>query len=337
MTELKGRLVNLDITPGFTAVVPVLGSDPVGTLTGMRYPSSLIRPDFSGFEPRIGIAWRPIPASTVLVKASYGLYDDTSVYQTFVPQLLAQQAPLSTSLSVQNSALCPLTLANGFNPCASVTEDTYAVDPNLRIGYAQNWQLSVQRDLPAAMQSLQPTRASRARMGRNRFCRILIRSARPDSCPSCPVGFDYRTSGGNSTRESGQVQLRRRLRSGFTASLVYTYSKSIDDDATLGGQGHVTATEQGSSPAAVAIAQNWLNPRAERGLSTFDQRHLLNAQAQYTSGQGMGGGDLMRGWTGRLLKEWTVTTEVTAGTGIAGNSDISGCGPRYWIHGHDSA
>ncbi len=69
-----------------------------------------------------------------------------------MPQLLAQQAPLSTSLSVQNSALCPLTLANGFNPCSSVTQDTYAVDPNLRIGYAQNWQLSVQRDLPAAMQ-----------------------------------------------------------------------------------------------------------------------------------------------------------------------------------------
>ncbi len=65
MTELKGRLVNLDIAPGFTAAAPVLGSDPVGTLTGARYPSSLIRPDFSGFEPRMGIAWRPIPASTV--------------------------------------------------------------------------------------------------------------------------------------------------------------------------------------------------------------------------------------------------------------------------------
>jgi hypothetical protein len=293
----------------------VLGSDPVGPLTGMHYPSSLIRPDLRGFEPRIGIAWRPIPASTVLVRASYGVYDDTSVYQAFVPQL-AQQAPLSTSVSVQNSAACPLTLANGFS-CPP--QDTFAVDPNLRIGYSQNWQLSVQRDLPGALQITATYAGIKGTHGAQQILPNTYPIGATSSCPSCPVGFDYRTSGGKSTRESGQVQLRRRLRSGFTASLLYTYSKSIDDDATLGGQGHVSASDQGSTPGAAAIAQNWLNPRAERALSTFDQRHLLNAQAQYTSGQGLGGGDLMRGWSGRLLKEWTVVTTVAYGTGLPEN------------------
>jgi hypothetical protein len=315
MTELKGRLVNLDITANFTAAAAVLGSDPVGPLTGMHYPSSLIRPDLRGFEPRIGIAWRPIPASTVLVRASYGVYDDTSVYQAFVPQL-AQQAPLSTSVSVQNSAACPLTLANGFS-CPP--QDTFAVDPNLRIGYSQNWQLSVQRDLPGALQITATYAGIKGTHGAQQILPNTYPIGATSSCPSCPVGFDYRTSGGKSTRESGQVQLRRRLRSGFTASLLYTYSKSIDDDATLGGQGHVSASDQGSTPGAAAIAQNWLNPRAERALSTFDQRHLLNAQAQYTSGQGLGGGDLMRGWSGRLLKEWTVVTTVAYGTGLPEN------------------
>jgi hypothetical protein len=317
MTELKGRLVNLDIAPNFTSAAPVLGSDPVGPVTGMHYPSSLIRPDLRGFEPRIGIAWRPIPASTVLVRASYGVYDDTSVYQTFVPQL-AQQAPLSTSLSVQNSATCPLTLASGFNACSLVTADTFAVDPNLRIGNSQNWQLSVQRDLPAALQVTATYAGIKGTHGAQQILPNTYPIGATSACPSCPIGFGYRTSGGNSTRESGQVQLRRRLRSGFTASLVYAYSKSIDDDAILGGQGHVTASEQnqGSTSGAAAIAQNWLNPRAERGLSTFDQRHLLNVQAQYTSGQGLGGGDLMRGWSGRLLKEWTVLTTIVYGTGL---------------------
>ncbi len=82
ITEIHGRLVNLDVAPGFTAVAPVLGSDPVGPLTGSHYPSSLIRPDKRGFEPRVGISWRPIPASTIVVRAGYGIYDDTSVYQT---------------------------------------------------------------------------------------------------------------------------------------------------------------------------------------------------------------------------------------------------------------
>ncbi len=151
MTEIHGRLVNLDVAPGFTAVKPVLATDPVGPLTGSHYPSSLIRPDKRGFEPRVGISWRPIPASTIVVRAGYGIYDDTSVYQTPV-LLLAQQAPLSKSLSVQDSPSCRLTLAYGFEPCPSTTENTFAVDPNFRVGYAQTWQLGIQRDLPGALQ-----------------------------------------------------------------------------------------------------------------------------------------------------------------------------------------
>jgi trimeric autotransporter adhesin len=35
MTELFGNLVNLDVASGFTAAAPVLGSDPVGPVTGI--------------------------------------------------------------------------------------------------------------------------------------------------------------------------------------------------------------------------------------------------------------------------------------------------------------
>ena len=69
ISELKDRLVNLDVAPAFTAVAPVLASDPVGTLTGQHYPSSLLRPDRLGIEPRVGISWRPIPGSSVVVRA----------------------------------------------------------------------------------------------------------------------------------------------------------------------------------------------------------------------------------------------------------------------------
>jgi hypothetical protein len=101
-------------------------------------------------------------------------------------------------------------------------------------------------------------------------------------------------------------------------SLYYArFSKSIDDDAQLGGQGYISGSQNSSSSGSTAsIAQNWLNPRAERALSTFDQRQLLNLQAQYTSGEGLGGGDLMRGWSGRLFKEWTMVAKVATGTGL---------------------
>jgi hypothetical protein len=67
-TELYGRLVNLDIAPGYsTADAQVLGSDPVGAVTGQKYPDSLIRPDRHAFQPRFGIAWRPFFGSSVIV------------------------------------------------------------------------------------------------------------------------------------------------------------------------------------------------------------------------------------------------------------------------------
>ncbi len=69
-------------------------------------------------------------------------------------------------------------------------------------------------------------------------------------------------------------------------------------------------------------------------MSSFDQRHLLNVQAQYTTGQGLEGGTLLGGWPGRLLKEWTVLTRINSGHGNAGDADLSGGSPG---HGMDRA
>jgi len=318
ISELKGRLVNLDVASGFSAVASVLGSSPVGTLTGSHYPGSLIRPDRRGIEPRVGLAWRPIPASTVVVRAGYGIYRDSSVYQNSALQM-TQQAPLSKSLNVANSGACPLTLANGFEPCATTSADGFAMDPNFKVGYAQTWQGSVQRDLPGALQMTATYLGIKGTHGVQEFYPNTYPLGGTNPCPSCPSGFVYRTSGGNSTRQSGQMQLRRRLRSGFTASVLYTWSKSIDDDAYLGGQGQSASNQAAASAGTTvttAVAQNWRALDAERALSTFDQRHLVNLQAQYTSGEGLKGGDLMSGWRGRVLKEWTVVAQMNMGTGL---------------------
>jgi hypothetical protein len=255
----------------------------------------------------------------VVARGGYGIYRDSSVYLNIVSQL-AQQAPLSKSFTVENGSTCPLTLANGFD-CASV--DIFAVDPNYRIGYAQIWQASVQRDLPAALQIVATYSGVKGTHGAQQFLPNSHPIGATEACASCPSGFVYRASGGNSIREAGEVQLRRRLRNGLTASLDYTYSKSVDDDAVLGGQGYVTASVQSqnatsasATASTVSIAQNWLDLRAERALSTFDQRQLLKVTAQYTSGEGIGGGTLMSGWRGRLLKEWTLLGTLSAGTGL---------------------
>ncbi len=304
MTELYGRLVNLDVAPGFAAVVPVVANHPAGELTGQAYPDSLICPDKRAFQPRVGVSWRPFPASSLIIRAGYGIYYNTSVYTT-IAQQMAQQSPLSNSLSVQNSPSNPLTLANGFVGSPETTATTFAVDPDFRVGYAQNWQLSVQRDLPFALVMTATYLGTKGTHGTQQFLPNTYPTGAEDPCSACPAGFAYLTSNGSSNRQAGQLQLRRRLRSGFAATLQYAYSKSIDD-AALGGRG------QGTS----VISQNWLDLEAERGPSSFDQRHLMNLQMQYTTGMGIGGGALTSGWRGRALKEWTVTTQITAGSGF---------------------
>jgi hypothetical protein len=344
ITELYGRLVNLDVIPGFSAVAPVVASDPTGPLTGQQYPSSLIRPNKSAFEPRVGIAWRPLSGSSMVVRAGYGVYYDTSVYQTIATQM-AQQPPLSKTLNVANSASNPLTLANGFNASPDITPNTFAIDPNFRIGYAHEWQLSVQRDLPGSLQMTATYLGIKGTRGAQEFLPNTYPIGAANPCPVCPTGFAYMTSNGNSTRQAAEFQLRRRLHNGLIATLQYTFSKSIDNVAVLGGQGAYGASQNatpfsvvtnssgsgapgsrtttGSKSAAtatsqptLAIAQNWLNLSAERSLSNFDQRHLVSGQLQYTTGMGIRGGTLLNGWKGALLKEWTFATDITVGTGL---------------------
>jgi len=308
VTELKDRLVNLDVGSGFEAVAPVLASDPTGALTGIRYPASLMRADRGNVGPRIGVSIRPIPGSSMVVSAGYGITYDTSVYQGIAIQM-AQQAPLAKSLTVENSTTCPLTLANGFILCPGKTPQTFGVDPNYRVGYAQTWNLKVQRDLPGSLQMLATYTGIKGTRGAQLFLPNTNPAGALNTCLNCPVGFEYLASDGNSTRQSGQIQLRRRLHSGFTAAVLYTYSKSIDNDSALGGQGAATQ-------ASATIAQDWRNLGDERGLSTFDQRHLVNALVQYTTGMGSAGGTLLSGWRGRLYKEWTVQTQISAGSGL---------------------
>ena len=306
VTEKYGRLVNLDINPGFAAISPVLASNPTGSLTGTLYPDSLLAPERKGFQPRLGLSWRPMLASSMVIRAGYGVYRDTSVYLPIASRM-AQQSPLSTTLSLNNTEN-PLTLANGFYLAPNVATNTFAVDPNFRSGYAQNWQVSMQRDLPASLVMTATYLGIKGTRAQQQFLPHTYPTGSAGLCPTCPNGYQYLTSNGNSSRESGQIQIRRRLHNGITASVNYTYAKSIDNAALGGGRGGPTA--------ATVIAQDWLDLSAERGLSPFDQRHLVNIQAQYTTGMGLRGGTLVDGWRGRLVKDWTFVSVITAGSGL---------------------
>jgi hypothetical protein len=309
MTELYNRLVNLDIAPSYSAVTAVEPGE-TAPYSG-DLPDSLIRPDRNNISPRLGFAWRPSTKGSLVVRGGYGVYYNTSVYN-LVASNMAQQPPFAQALSVSSSTANPLSIQSGFLSAASQTlTNTYAIDPNYRIGYAQTWTVSVQHDLPF---SFFGTAGYLGTKGTRLDQQFIPNSVAPGAAESAlPHSFTYETSGGNSIYHAAQFQLNRRFHSGIMAHAAYQFSKSIDNAGT-GGRG------QGNTP----VAQNWLDLSAERGLSSFDARHNLSVQVQYSTGMGMAGGTLVNGWRGALMKDWTISGNISLRSGTPFTATIGG-------------
>jgi hypothetical protein len=345
-TELQNRLVNLAIAPGFASAVPVCSTSELpSTATGscdsassLGLPSSLLRPDKRGAAPRFGFAYRPWVKHSTVIRGGYGIYWNTSFYQSIANQM-AQQYPLSNSFTISNTTTNPYTiqniLVNGSKVEAATGEisNTFAVDPGFKNGYSQNWQLVIQQNLTNTLVFTTTYAGTKGTDLPQEFIPNTYPSGYVGAPTGLPTGFKYETTGGNSSYEAGTWQIQRRMHNGLAANVVYSYSKLMDD-GMLGGRG------QGGS----VLAQNWLDLKAERALSPSNQTNKLNASMQFSSGQGLHAAALLRGWKATAFKDWTIAptlslasgtpetpvlTSTTKGTGITGTQRPEVIGPLY--------
>jgi hypothetical protein len=124
--------------------------------------------------------------------------------------------------------------------------------------------------------------------------------------------FTFDTAAGNSIYHALQARFTRRFAKGISMNATYTLSKSIDDASTIGGGG-------------ATVAQNYLDLAAERGLSSFDQRHTLSGFFILTSPIGDATNWLRgSGWPERLLRDWTLSGSATATSGMPFTARILG-------------
>jgi len=312
--EKYGHIANLDIAPGFTAVA-VVTPNAIGPYSG-KFPDGLIDPEKNNFSPRTAVAWRPRAKKQTLVRAGYSIFYNGAIYTQFTNRL-ASQPPFAKSASLTTSLLQPLTIENGFalRPAEAIT-NSYAIDRNYKLGYIQTWNLSVQQTLPYSLVlelGYQGTKGTRLDIQRlpNRSAPGAPLTSEQRRQIGNAVGFTYDTSDGNSVYHALQVRFTRRFSKGISANALYTFSKSIDDASTIGNGGTV-------------VAQNDQNISAERGLSSFDQRHVLNLFFIYSSPFGENGVIKASGWRERLLKDWQFTGGVNAASGLPFTARVLG-------------
>jgi len=115
--------------------------------------------------------------------------------------------------------------------------------------------------------------------------------------------FTYESSAGNSVFHSGSMRFRKRLAKGIGLSATYIYSKSIDDASSVGGGG-------------VVVAQNPFDIAADRGLSSFDQRHKFTGNWIYDLPFGENRRFAQKGALSHILAGWQWSGNFTVASGL---------------------
>ncbi|MGH9741033.1 MAG: carboxypeptidase regulatory-like domain-containing protein, partial [Candidatus Acidiferrum sp.] len=102
---------------------------------------------------------------------------------------------------------------------------------------------------------------------------------------------------------AGSVRFRKRLAKGLGLGATYIYSKSIDDASSIGGGGAV-------------VAQNPFDISADRGLSSFDQRHKFTGNWIYDLPFGENRRFLQKGPVSHILAGWQWSGDFTVASGL---------------------
>ncbi len=267
----------------FTNVDPATG---LGVLVGQ---GRLYQPDYNNWAPRVSVAWDVTGQGKTVVRAGYGIF-----YDAFSQDLFMGHLPF-------NSGFDPGPAYSGFGPnpissaganagpfasgtpvygAATAMSDAFGVDPHIRTPYMQNFNLNFQQEITRKTvfqigyvgsnghkllrfrDINQPTQAQIDVA--DLACGCINDFNVPRRLPTSPFFYiNYQESSANSNYNALQTSLRITDWHGFTSTVNYTWSHSIDDASD--GEDYVPNASQPNDSTA-PIGSN-------RGNSNFDVRN----------------------------------------------------------------
>lgn len=295
-TETRNRL-NAFI-PGVQS--QVMPNAPTGVLfPGDPGVSRGIAPSFyKGFMPRVGFVWDPTGKAQWSIRSSYGIFYDPFSNGSGV----TSQGPISSLPWAQFEQITPPTL-NFEAPYSNVPipepntflqpSTPFVMDMKARPSNAQDWNLSVQRELAKSYVlevryvgtkgthlprniDANPAVYGPGATAQNADRRRIYANCQPNG-PCQFATIAELTYGQNSTYHAGQVSLSRQYAVGLGFNVSYWFSKTLDYLSSMNLQGASAKPLSGEND----LAQNPFDLKAEHGPSIFDARHRLVASASW--------------------------------------------------------
>ncbi len=311
--ERDGSMSNFDLASGRFVVrsesgqVPrqsiprLLEAYPIGRSEDIGWGSTLIQGDQNNVAPRIGFAYRPFANNKTSVRGGYGLYYILGYhgYGLFGTFFANPTFFFSESFEAPAGNTPGLSLENPFPGTGAISANprVLAVDRRMRLGYSQQWALSLERELAAnvglrlSYVGNKGNNLHRSQTNWN-LPRVQQAGTIQSQRPFQPWGnipalvFD-----GQSITHQMQVELTQRYRWGLQFQSSYTWNRSLDNVPSGG------------------LTQNPYDYALDRGNADGIRRHALYLAALYDLPFG--------GRTGRkaeryLFGGWTLSTALQA-------------------------